>query len=428
VTKADIKEPLVVLLQLLGRQSKSLPVGYKNAKLTFFRRLEQMATGYLTGFQSLFNSKTLVICGKNLPYFTGRVEIRKTGFSIYALKRSIRREGVILVAKGKDVDSVFSTFTAAIGLDSMSSIMARLSENPTIVFFGEHHGRNAVVHVSTCSEGRKSIERHRNGTLGATIATQGMELGHLITSVMDYREHDSQLVLVQSLLPGCGQENLKSITFAQLHQHITTAVEISASFPNHDFHSSRQPGEEFLKTSIPEMVKAVPPEYRTIIKDVSRQILQWLNLSTLQTTLSHGDFWIGNLLFSSDGKRVMGIIDWEWFNANEIPYIDGLQCIVMSYAKWSNQHIGKTLAQIYQVESLDKELAQLLLEFRLRFDLTDSDIKHLTAYLWLKTIWQGFVETTPTRETWLPDMIDKIEPCLRRSFLETTSSNSIVKQ
>lgn len=63
----------------------------------------------------------------------------------------------------------------------------------------------------------------------------------------------------------------------------------------------------------------------------------------------HGDFWLGNLLFSAGGTRAAGIVDWDAAGSGELPLIDLLHLLLYTRRMTTGHELGEIICdQLYR--------------------------------------------------------------------------------
>jgi aminoglycoside phosphotransferase len=92
--------------------------------------------------------------------------------------------------------------------------------------------------------------------------------------------------------------------------------------------------------------------------------------------LTHGDFWLGNVLF--DGDDVSGVIDWEGAQMDGLRVVDGLHMLLMSCAVAQGASLAHYLCQLWADEIDDVALQQRIAKLcsQSGIDREDLNLSH----------------------------------------------------
>jgi aminoglycoside phosphotransferase (APT) family kinase protein len=82
---------------------------------------------------------------------------------------------------------------------------------------------------------------------------------------------------------------------------------------------------------------------------------------TLTTSWIHGDYWVGNLLFSQDGAGVRGVVDWAAADPADLPLHDLLHLVMYTRRVVGGQGLGQIVRAQLRAPRLSA-LEQRLLE------------------------------------------------------------------
>jgi aminoglycoside phosphotransferase (APT) family kinase protein len=64
---------------------------------------------------------------------------------------------------------------------------------------------------------------------------------------------------------------------------------------------------------------------------------------TVCTSRVHGDYWLGNVLFS--GSRTSGVVDWDAAGTTDLPLIDLLHLLLYTRRLLSGQELGEIISK-----------------------------------------------------------------------------------
>ena len=98
--------------------------------------------------------------------------------------------------------------------------------------------------------------------------------------------------------------------------------------------------------------------------ELREQISRQLSTRKWPPVFGHGDFWAGNLLLSDDGRKLLGVIDWDRAIPRGMPLLDLIHFLL--YPK---------------VEFEDRKLPDLVAETLVRGKFEDSDQPFVESYL-----------------------------------------------
>ena len=137
--------------------------------------------------------------------------------------------------------------------------------------------------------------------------------------------------------------------------------------------------------------------YDRLVQDISTR----LSKQIIPSVFSHGNFWLGNSLFDSDG-HLTGVIDWDCADACSLPAIDLIYLLVRTHSLARATSFGEALADRIDADSLpflDSCMARHCLELSIPGSLVVpltycSWIQHLDAHCRYGT-------TTGTDMRWL---------------------------
>ena len=110
--------------------------------------------------------------------------------------------------------------------------------------------------------------------------------------------------------------------------HIDTAIELWLSRkPASDTSGNR---ERAWMDQRPARVCEFLPGHRDLLIRAAGALMEWRETTRIPEELTHGDFWLGNVLFN--GNDVSGVIAWEWAQMDGLRVVDGLHMLLMSRA------------------------------------------------------------------------------------------------
>jgi Phosphotransferase enzyme family len=250
-----------------------------------------------------------------------------------------------------------------LGVDVCEDLRVYMSLNALIVFFANAEGSPVVVHLATSSAGKEALERHRRGL---KIVREMLPVCDLIPETIASASGQ----LMQSRLPG-GSARPEVHTAIELALDALLRLQVPAqSEGDHDLIFQQFP-----------LLTGRWPELQTSVIPLLARLQSWQRRRQLPGVLTHGDYWLGNVLFV--GNTVTGIVDWERARACGIPGLDALHLALMSLAMDSRRDILSYLGQLWTRQFETRFLADYVTHLKAAYGLTDDDTAHLGAFLYL---------------------------------------------
>jgi aminoglycoside phosphotransferase (APT) family kinase protein len=101
---------------------------------------------------------------------------------------------------------------------------------------------------------------------------------------------------------------------------------------------------------------------------------------------AHGDYWLGNLLVSTDGDQPTGIVDWERSAPGDLAVLDTVHLLVTTRALVRRRELGAIVRELAAGGRWSADEERLLAA--LREDLGDDDVqaRHLVLLAWLRHV------------------------------------------
>jgi len=102
----------------------------------------------------------------------------------------------------------------------------------------------------------------------------------------------------------------------------------------------------------------------------------------LATGWGHGDYWLGNVLVSADGKKTTGIVDWERAAPGDPAVLDLVHLLVTTRALVRRRELGSIVRELVTGCGWSAEEERLLASFG------DDDVatRHLVLLAWLRHV------------------------------------------
>jgi thiamine kinase-like enzyme len=154
------------------------------------------------------------------------------------------------------------------------------------------------------------------------------------------------------------------------------------------------------------------PHYQESLIPVTDALLEWCETTRIPVDLTHGDFWLGNVLFSGD--NVTGIIDWEWAQKDGFVLVDALHMLLMSTADANGGRVVHYLRQLWADEISDAALQERIVKLRIQSGMDKEDLKFIALLLWSGILWQKAMRGRVPSSQWLEDMIPRTIPAVTK--------------
>ena len=331
----------------------------------------------------------ILVCGDRIEYLAGEVQY----FTDHVIERSLRcliRGRAFFVVSGADPRQSIAAIT---GCDKHPVPRLYLSTHCVVIIRANWCGAPAILHYGTCDEAVAEIARQANG-LG--IAVSDSQIRHLVPRLIDFSTCTNGSALsVQSQISGKPSEFSWS--------RIDAATELWLSRKPTVEHG----GRTFLNEQLPQLFELLP-QYGDVLSPAMDALMRWRETTRLPGGVTHGDFWLGNVLFSN--AAISGIIDWEWSQSDGVELVDIMHMLFMSYAMSHNLHIAHCLRQFWGDEIDDGALRTRIASLGAKYGLDGNDLKFIALLLWFHNLYQKASRGRMPSASWTEDMISLSVP------------------
>jgi hypothetical protein len=212
-------------------------------------------------------------------------------------------------------------------------------------------------------------------------------LGHLVAERIRSETRDGLAILVQQRLPG-RTPAADDLSSSRLQERIALAMEPLEALHRRPRPPPARPDDRLVAVELPRAIASLP-RYRSILEPTLAAVAAWLERRRLPAVLTHGDYWIGNLLFDDQGPTLTGIFDWEWFRPDGCTGLDALQLGCFSNAEWQKVKPPEIFGCVLEGTSVPDPLKAHIARVKTAFDLDDEDIGYLTLMLWLLRVYSN---------------------------------------
>jgi hypothetical protein len=379
-------------LRLVAGKDVRVPMrAFPTFRPSRFARALQMANSALDLPPPFARGRTLV-SGPSLACMSGELDYFRDRVARRAL-RFLSMKQPFFVVSGEP----FVSLASQIGSDHDSVPRLRLATHCVVIVTASYRGMPALFRVGRCKEGRAEVSRQTSG-LRVADSTPGLQ-GIVPRRLADTRDMADLQVSVESLLPGA--------TPPFDWKHIDAIWELWLSGAQSDGHPGRPNLEQEL-TQVCELFSA----QCSAIWVFKKLLLDWHATLRMPGAVTHGDLWLGNVLFS--GASVVGIVDWEWARRDGLRILDALHLLFMSHSVSRRIGVDATLRSFWSDALYDRELSIRLAKLSRTFSVHKSDLKFAALLLWFDYLRQMVLRGSVPNREWCEAMISRTAPVISR--------------
>lgn len=374
-----------------GGDVRASSVAYPSSAPPRFARLLQIASSACNLLFFVGRGKTLV-SGRQLAFLGGEIEYLTPATHSRCLKLLAHGQPLFILPGGSPAANI----ALQTGCDPEPPPRLLLSSHCVVVVIATWNARPVILHYGMCAKARAEIRR---GARGLQIAALDRRVDHLIPSPISCNLGDDDVGLsVQSRLHGIPSE------------FSWQRVDEIAEFWLADAPATAVSARPRLSQELTEVYDGFPA-YRNSLCVAGDALLEWHLTTRMPGDISHGDLWLGNVLFSGD--TLTGIVDWEWARTDGLRLADVLHLIFMSYSASRGTSIAYHLRQFWIGNTEDWELKTRLANLAARFGMDMNDLKFMTLLVWFDHLRQNAIRGTPSASSWTEDLIRRTTPVIR---------------
>ncbi|HUZ97330.1 MAG TPA: phosphotransferase [Edaphobacter sp.] len=363
----------------------------------------QVGNGACDLLLSAGRQRTLV-SGERLEYLAGDIEyftdhVFRRWWSLLGVKRPF------FVVNGTDPSESIAAVT---GCDTQPLPRLCLSTHCVVVIMANWRGTPAVLHYAACDKAIAELGRQAN-SLG--IASSDPQIRHLVPRLLAHANlENGAAVLVQSRIPA------GSFEFSWRRIDAATELWLSRNPRSEDG------GRAWVGQRLVQLC-AFLPRFQDLLIPATDALLDWCEAARIPGDLTHGDFWLGNVLFSGD--TVSGIIDWEWAQKDGFVLVDALYMLLMSTAAANGGRVSHYLRQLWADEIGDAALQERIAKLRIQSGMDKDDLKFIALLLWFGVLWQKAMRGGMPSTSWLEDMIPRTMPAIEKWLSRCSKTSGI---
>ena len=326
--------------------------------------------------------RSVLLSGPHLAALSGEIALDSAGILSKAFGALARRQAILIVATPGQ--PALRHLCEVLRVDPADHIESHLNSNPHLVFLAKRAGRAIALHYSTGQTGMAAVRQHHLGLRIAKPVFARLNMGELIAEPIDNLVDEHSAILAQRRLPGRA-DLVSTLSEAQFKQRMALALEPLLALLADASRLPCGPDQEFIFVELPRLLERLP-QYADRLGPPIEALQSWPERRALRAVLTHGDFWLQNILFDGEPVRISGVIDWEWHRATGCAGLDAIQLGVISFAFWQNIPLHDLLCEIIAGQCRHGFIRDHLRIVKARFDLEDLDIEYLTVLAWLTRI------------------------------------------
>jgi O-antigen/teichoic acid export membrane protein len=254
--------------------------------------------------------------------------------------------------------------------------------------------------MSMCRQKKVLAQLHADSRLG--------EWRVFLPTILTNDEIVGQPYVVEKMLPGLEarsvlsspetrtrMQNAAVSAINELHRRTADLIEVDA-------HILRRWVDEPL-THLKRLVNKRPSPFRNekAIDQLSTELHDTLTGQTLSISWIHGDFAPGNLLVTSDGATVTGIVDWDLAVSDGPPQLDVVWLLLSTRMVIQGKELGDVVREMLEGAKWTPTEQTLIDSARLTFSEDGLGLKTMIWLCWLRHMNGNFTKCTRYTSHWL---------------------------
>lgn len=364
---------------------------YPGSSPSRFARLLQVMSGVRSLLLFVGREKTSV-SGEELEYLVGPLDYCPNPRLRRSWNRLFAGQPVFFLPGSNPAESI----ARITGCDANPAPRLSLSsQRCVVVIMANWHSAPAILHYGGCDRAIAELERQAHGL---SLAATSSRISHLVPRLLNHAALSNGGAIL-------AQERIPADPYEFSWRRIDAATELWLSQSMADEASERLQLDDRL-----DRVCELLPRFGDLLLPARDALLAWCETMRLPRDLTHGDFWLGNVLFHGD--TVSGIIDWEWARKDGVRIVDGLYLLLMSCANAQRVSITHYLCQLWSGEIDDPALRERIFALAARYGLERNDLNFVALILWFDLLWQRTVRGGEASATWSEKMISRTTPSL----------------
>ena len=234
-----------------------------------------------------------------------------------------------------------------------------------------------------------------------------VEFSNLLPVVLADGSTNGHLYSLEQMIPGvsaqyCANHHqgcLSTLAVAadairMLHIQTANTISVSPKMISHWVDQRIAVLDKLYEKPIPGFVS------RSAIKRLQAELHSSFIDKNATVSWVHGDYWLGNIRVTPDGKTVTGILDWEQAAPDEIPQCDVLLLLVTTRMATTASEMGDVVTQLLSNPSWSAEEKAILDQAAKDFKFDPIDMRSLLLLTWLRHVSDEVAKTTHRATHW----------------------------
>ncbi len=144
-----------------------------------------------------------------------------------------------------------------------------------------------------------------------------------------------------------------------------------------------------------------PRDNLSALDRLAAELKTRLGDQTLTASWIHGDFMPGNILMSSDGAVLTGIVDWDLAAFGELPQVDVVHFLLSTRVLMEHRELGDVMRRLLEQDSWTENERAILAASCAALGHTVVDLRTLMLLSWLRHIAANLKKSTRYKRNWL---------------------------
>ena len=333
------------------------------------------------------------ISGQGVKYQNGGIEYSSEQILGRSLLWIAHRQPVLSVTG----DTPIANIVATCGCDVDPRPLLQLSSHCSVLAFANWKGAPAVFQFGRCD---RAIAEIRRKARGLEIGASDLSLRALVPRSLALLtpEHGGVVAV---------EEKKVGVVAKFCWDRMDAILEVWCSSGG----PTQEPARANLGEELDRISKSLQA-YSPFLRETGEKLLRWHAGRKFSGEVTHGDLWLGNVLF--EGERISAVLDWEWARTDGLRLVDSIHLLLMSYSEFRNAPIGEFLRQVWSDSVEESELSSRLRAIQSRYGVEDEDMKFLTLLPWFDYLGQNVFSGRVPRAAWTQNMIAHTIPVIER--------------
>ena len=378
--------------------------GNKDLKLRFFR-----SSGILKFLNKPIQilkylstrKRKMFLCGHSLVSHVGQLDFLNGDFRTL-FYYAINRNPFFVIIINKDYNSIILNIIKVLEVDD-AKVTFLLRPNDQFLFFAKKNKKPIVGRFCVCPQGITKLSHHYQILQKIKKSQVPDEIKKLIPSALLYKAKDGYAMMQQKASDGhvpdlslkC-EDSIFSLLVIAIKPLIILHKNAKMGMNNDD---------HCLLCDKIISLKSKLQRYFSYLEFPIKIATEWFSTETQTSVLVHGDYWTGNILFTQNENKIVGIVDWDRSRVAGFPLCDALHLYIATVSIWKNQYFSTTIISFLKGE--EQFVINYIEEIKEKFKCNNQDIFYTVVFLWLFYIWTS-VEDGDVGDRWYDQMVPRV--------------------